>query len=230
MSTAGWIRHILSPGRKLGCLYVFTGVMRSGKTSAALSLLSQVASSAICGNHLGEAVIIKKAVDVRGELGEEEGSGSTHGGRKFKCVRVENLKEFVEAHGKDYGVLLIDDGQFFHGSAEQKGSSIADVCDKVVNESNKVVIVATLDSDFNREPFEHISRLCSKADGVMRMGCCSCMGCHKDLAVFNHKVQVPGSSSDGGERYEVGSSKYKSLCRSCWVSETRNQSVAGDHV
>ncbi len=95
-------------------------------------------------------------------------------------------------------VIAVDEGQFF--------TDLAPTCNKWADEG-RVVVVAALDTTYERKPFDTMVGLCP--DFITKLtAVCMCCG---DEAPFTHRT------SDETELEVVGGNdKYEALCRVCY--------------
>ena len=107
-----------------------------------------------------------------------------------------------------YDVILIDEGQFF--------ADIAECAEEWANDG-KIVIIAALDSDFQRKPFGNIHNLLCKAEYVVKLSAV-CIKCKKSA---HFTARIPSTNklfnSDGTEQQlQVGGREaYIPVCRLC---------------
>ena len=148
-------------------------------------------------------VVLKWSKDVRGD--EEITELSTHGGHKISCIRVNKLMTFAK-YSKNYDVIGVDDGQFF--------PDIEEFCEMMVDKEKKIVIVAGLDADFRRNPFENIIRLVSKAEKVKKLSAiCTVCGRKAHFSALLSKKNF-----EEREVIQVGGMEsYTALCRRCYL-------------
>jgi thymidine kinase len=114
---------------------------------------------------------------------------------------------------RDVDVIGIDDGQFF--------PDLEEFCITAVDEMYKIVIVSALDSDYNRDPFENVCRLVSKAEFVNKISSiCTCCG---QKATFNFKF--PDTRNDEDGVIDIGGpEKYTAFCRQCYLLKSELKS------
>nr|CAP19646.1 thymidine kinase [Suberites domuncula] len=172
-----------------GHVQLILGPMFSGKTTELIRRMRrfQVANYA--------CLIVKYAKDDR----YSNQDVSTHDKQMTAGISATELTE-VKKKAKKYGVIGIDEGQFF--------PDIVDFCEEMAN-AGKTVIVAALDGTFQRKPFGPILNLVPMAESVVKLKAV-CMVCYKDAA-FTKRL--------GAEKQiEVigGSDKYMAVCRTCF--------------
>lgn len=185
-----------------GELHVAAGPMCAGKTTY---LMSNGNSHIMCGF---DVVYINSIVDVRsdtnisthnvlfGDNVEEKFSKEQF--RATKVSKLADASDLVEAGD----VVLIDEAQFFPDLVET-------VC-KWVDDQNKIVFVAGLNSDFKRQPFGSICQLLALADSVqiLHSYCKFCEKKSRQKAIFTTRL-----TSDADEIIIGGTDIYAPVCR-----------------
>lgn len=147
---------------KEGILEVFAGAMLTGKTEEMLLRLKKIMYLP------GENIICyKPTIDTRNV-------GYIYSRRfdmKFDAIMIKPGNEYdILKTAKNFSVIGIDEGQFF-------SNSIIYVVQELLL-MKKNVMVAGLDTAFNGEPFEPMSKLMSIADYVTKThGVCTVPGC-----------------------------------------------------
>jgi thymidine kinase len=140
-------------------------------------------------------LMIKYAKDNR----YDKNGVATHDRQVTSAVAATELSA-MKHMARKYGVIGIDEGQFF--------PDIVEFCEDMANDG-KTVIVAALDGTFQREPFGSILNLVPLAESVIKLKAV-CMLCYNDAA-FTKRL--------GGEKeVEVigGADKYMAVCRTCY--------------
>lgn len=121
-------------------------------------------------------------------------------------ARVCSQLDDVYEEALNYNVVGIDEGQFF--------PDLVKCCDDLANQG-KTVIVAALDSDFRRKPFEEVCNLMAKAESVTKL-LSVCFYCKSDAA-FSVRI-----SGEDAQKVVGGVDKYKAACRSCYLAATNS--------
>jgi thymidine kinase len=151
-------------------------------------------------------VVFKYAKDTR--FGADAQTLRTHDGDEMSpAVAVSSTDEilaYVRAH-RDLEVLGVDEGQFLPGLAQ-----LAEAC---ALQLRLDVIVAALDTKFDRSPFEETARLALSADKVLKLKAV-CFVCQDKYGIFSHRT-VP---SDAPELIG-GAEAYMALCRACYAAK-----------
>lgn len=178
-----------------GEIYLILGPMFSGKTTELLRLMRRyVISDRKC-------LLLKHSKDDR----YERDRVVSHDGSALRAVPVTNLTDFLyEPRGRlnidDYDIIGIDEGQFFKDIV---------IFSETMANRGKIVIIASLDGTFNREPFNDILNLIPKAEHVKKLKSI-CHTCKKDGS-FTSKISLSDSVEDVGDL-----DKYRSSCRKCY--------------
>ena len=174
-------------------IHLIIGPMFSGKSS---ELIRRIKRHTIAKR---KCVVLKYIKDTRYS---NKNTLSTHDLVQYNaipCDKLEDVKKKVIK--EEYDVIGIDEGQFF--------PDLIQFCETMANEYKKLVIVAGLDSTFERKPFENIIGLVPLSETVMKLNAV-CVNCGQD-ASFSKRI--------GNEtQLEVigGADKYIAVCRSCY--------------
>lgn len=172
-----------------GHIQVILGPMFSGKTTELMRRMRRFQVA----NH--SCLMIKYAGDDR----YNDECISTHDRQITAATSVRTLSKLTKSVA-DFGVIGIDEGQFF--------PDIVEFCEEMAN-MGKTVIVAALDGTFQRQPFGHVLNLIPLAESVVKLQAV-CMVCYKDAAFtkrlgMEKKVEIIG-----------GADKYMAVCRTCY--------------
>ena len=182
-----------------GKIEVIMGPMFSGKSTRLIEIIRKYIYKA------KKTIMIKFHADKRYSNKSEV---VTHDLVKYDSIECQNLLNSFDIL-KNYDVIGIDEGQFF--------PDLVEACEKL-SLLKKIVIVAALNGDFRREPFQVVSRLLSKADKIKLMKA-YCFNCHKDAKFSLRIVQ-------SNETVLIGAGEaYKPACRECHIyfSEQRDK-------
>jgi thymidine kinase len=170
---------------------IIMGPMFSGKTT---ELRRRVNRFRIAGRR---CVIIKHTIDTR----YASDLCCTHDGVTTAAVLSSTL--CGAAIPTDCEVIGIDEGQFF--------DDLISFCDAMANRG-VIVIVAALDSTYQRRPFGHVLELVPLAEFVIKL-LAVCVVCHGDAAFTG---LVPGHHEPRGIQIG-GAEMYRALCRRCYA-------------
>jgi thymidine kinase len=194
MSLVGGIGKIAAKGH----IQLILGPMFSGKTT---ELIRRIRRFQVA-NH--SCLMIKYSKDDR--YSKED--ISTHDKLITRATSCSELKT-ISDQAKSFGVIGIDEGQFF--------PDIVEFCEEMANKG-KMVIVAALDGTFQRKPFGSIMDLVPLAESVIKLKAV-CMVCYGDAA-FTKRL---------GQETEIevigGAEKYMSVCRSCYNVHEMNSQI-----
>ena len=181
------------PDQTCGKIKLFTGPMFSGKTSA---LLAQIDRYKRAGY---DCALVKHSKDTR--FGNDY--VTTHNNTTDKATMtftVDSLDKFTRATLMKYSVIGIDEGQFF--------DNIAEFSDDLAY-TGKIVVVAALNSTFERVPFACVIPLMAIADRIKHYRAV-CTTCGKS-APFSKRITADQSVEVVG-----GSESYTARCRHCF--------------
>lgn len=148
--------------------------------------------------------IFKPALDVR----YGESTVRSHSQMTVDAIPVSNSAELLNRIEDQVEVVGIDEGQFFDLGLVEVAEDLAAV--------GKQVIVAGLDTDYLRRPFEPIPTLSGRAEVVTKM-----------LAVC-HKCGGPGLFTQRIVRSDSlvvlgAQGAYEARCRACYSTEEAEQ-------
>ena len=184
----------------MGVLDLIIGPMFSGKSTM---LISKGENYKIIGKRVA---FINSIKDTRSKVNFGHykdiklGNISTHNNESIACYSCKTIDE-IEPIKDEYDVFAIDEGQFFHDLSYAV---------KLVNDDNKVVIIAGLDGDFQQNKFGSIIDLIPQCDTLLKVHAL-CRICNNGtLAPFSKRL-----SSIHKNQQEVvgGCHEYMSVCR-----------------
>ena len=174
-----------------GWVEVICGPMFSGKSE---ELIRRVTRSKIARIPVQ---VFKPQLDTR-YVDEEVVS---HSALKVEAEPVDGSLELLRAINDATEVIGIDEGQFFD-------DGLVDIVDNLAAKG-KQVIVAGLDTDFLRRPFEPIPTLCDRAEYVTKMLAvchrCGGAGMYTQRIVHSDDLVVLGATD-----------AYEARCRMCY--------------
>lgn len=177
-----------------GYLSICCGCMFSGKTSW---LMQQYKKYSYIGKKIS---VINFDQDKR----YHDSLLSTHDKIMIPCTQSGKLIDVYEQM-KQSDVILINEGQFFEDLLEI-------VCD-LVETHHKIVHIAALDGDFQRNMFGQILQLLPRCDDYIKVHalCSYCKDGTK--ASFSHRI------TSESQQISIGSDNYVPLCRKCYETE-----------
>jgi thymidine kinase len=174
-----------------GWLEVICGPMFSGKSE---ELIRRVTRSRIARLPVQT---FKPVIDTR--YADEE--VVSHSALRVAAVPVSDAQALLRSVDDATVVVGIDEAQFF-------GMDLVDVCESLAA-AGKQVIVAGLDLDFMRRPFEPVPTLCGRAEYVQKMlaVCHRCGG----PALFTQRIVRSDDLVVLGAQ-----GAYEARCRACY--------------
>jgi thymidine kinase len=134
---------------------------------------------------------------------------STHDHLMIPCTLVKTLRQLwsnpgnpFHSEARDADVILINEGQFF--------PDLYDVVIEMVEQHRKIVYIAGLDGDYQRNTFGQILDLIPYCDKVVKLQsmCSLCKSGKK--GIFSRRITQETS------QIVIGSSNYIPVCRSCY--------------
>lgn len=179
-----------------GIFEIITGPMFSGKTTELIRRADRLQRAG------KRVIVIRPQLDTRYSNGE---CIVTHTKQTFTAKRISAISELIDVIN-DYDAILIDEAHFF---------SDLSICAQFADHG-KIVILAGLVGDFNREPFTNLTNLISRAYTTTNnspvtflTAICKCGA----EAAFTARR----SAIETSERIDVGGDeKYVPLCGVCY--------------
>ena len=186
----------------MGRIELIIGCMFSGKSSELIRRVRRYES--ISTNVLS----INNDEDTRYE--DNLNNIVTHDQVKQNAISVNKLLPLMLTQQyKDASIIAINEGQFF--------SDLADFCITSADYHNKTIIIAGLNGDYKREPFEEISRLMPHADEILKLSA-MCKSCNNGtLASFTKKTIESTKLIEIG-----GDDMYEPVCRNCYNKDLKS--------
>lgn len=177
-----------------GRIELIMGPMFSGKSSELQRRLTRFSISR------KQCFLVQYARDTRYTDGAT--ALTTHDRRALPAhCAVSFLKDAASSVPPGTHVIAVDEAQFFPDAVE--------VCQAWAN-AGKVVLLAALDSTFEREPFSITARLIAIAEQVDKL-VAVCAVCGHDKALWSHRTTDSTALEVIG-----GQDTYQPLCRKCW--------------
>lgn len=181
----------------MGTIEVIVGCMFSGKSE---ELIRRLRRLAVAKKNI---IVFKPSADNRWNRRNELVSRS---GTAFAAYPILTPLEMLDK-SSEYDVVGIDEAHFFDQSFL---GVISDL-----RHAGKQVIVAGLDMDFRREPFEHMATLLAIADEVIKLDAI-CTQCGSP-ATLTQRLVGGNPAPHTSERLIVGDNDYEARCRGCHV-------------
>jgi len=185
-----------------GWVEVICGPMFSGKSE---ELIRRVTRSKIARIPVQ---VFKPQLDDR----YAETEVVSHSALKTEAIPVEDSLQLLKAIHDSTQVIGIDEGQFFD-------DGLVEIVDNLAA-TGKQVIIAGLDTDYLRRPFEPIPSLCDRAEYVTKMLAvchrCGGPGMYTQRTVASDDLVVLGATDS-----------YEARCRMCYNPEEPEQPSLG---
>lgn len=175
-----------------GKIKLIVGPMFSGKTSELMRIVETLRIAK------RKCIIICHNSDSRYTDREEVVS---HNKNSMLCIKTETIESLIDPMLLDYDVIAIDEGQFF--------SDVSFCADKLAG-LGKTVIIAGLNSTFEKKPFPSISECFALAEEIIKLNAV-CIKCYNDDATFSFR-----SVKDKHVKLVGHSNMYQPLCRDCY--------------
>jgi thymidine kinase len=182
---------------RLAELRVFVGPMFSGKTDQLIDSFLEAEGEGV------ESIAFKPAIDDRHPADVVR----SHSGREIPAVAVSDVDELLRSEPT---CVLIDEAQFFD-------VSLGAVVEQLRSRGCRV-IVAGLDLDFARRPFEVTEALARAATSVKTLRS-ACQRCGLP-APFTQRLAAGKPVPLDADRFVVGDQEcYEPRCARCWLEE-----------
>lgn len=124
-----------------------------------------------------------------------------------KALKTASLND-VKEKAMDYDVVAVDEGQFY--------PDIVEFCEELAD-LGIIVLVAALDSTFQRKPFGNIINLLPVAEKVTKLTAV-CVYCGNEASFTQRVVESSEVELIGGEE------SYKPVCRKCFNRGSKKSS------
>lgn len=176
-----------------GHLSICCGCMFSGKTSWLLQQYKKY-------SYIGKKICV---VNFDQDKRYHDSLLSTHDKIMIPCIQAHKLHDVYDTMLEN-DVILINEGQFFE-------DLFPIVCDLVENH-HKIIHIAALDGDFQRNMFGQILHLIPRCDDYLKLHalCSQCKDGTK--ASFSYRISMES------QQISIGSDNYVPLCRKCYES------------
>ncbi len=191
-----------------GKLELIIGPMFAGKTTELMRLLNLYSEMNL------KVLYVNSIVDSR-----NNNNLSTHNPILKTCDNIKTKKthSLKDIHNEilDYDVIGVDEAQFF-------SDLYSDVITLVEN-YHKIIIIAGLDTDYQRNPFGDIIKLIGLCDSVKKLNP-FCKPCRDNniitFAIFTKKYNNLNQNSNQhlNQNIDIGGyDKYYPVCRKCYI-------------
>lgn len=175
-----------------GRIDIIMGCMFSGKSTEIIRLINRYKALE------KKILIINHSNDTR----YNSNSISTHSNININCTSIDNLntiKVDSKFNYKECEVIVIEEAQFFNNLYDFTLES----CEK----DNKIIILAGLDGDSNREEFGDIIKLIPKCDSVVKLHALCSICKDGTLASFTKRLV------ENNDQVLIGVSEFIPVCR-----------------
>ncbi len=191
MTTEENSKNSVDDAFRAGSIEVICGSMFSGKTEELIRRMKRAKIAKM------KAILFKHIKDDR----YHKENVVSHDQTSFPAHPVSSMTEILYQIG-DAQVIGIDEAQFFE-------EGITDVCNKLADDGKRIII-AGLDTDFQRKPFGPMPALMAIAENVFKSHaiCANCQGSSN----FSYRTTCDT------ELVVVGDT-YLPLCRKCYTGE-----------
>ncbi len=171
------------------------GPMFSGKST---ELIRRTSRYEAIGKNI---LIINSILDSR-----TDNSVKTHSNNKKKAIKVNNLLDIINDDCYEKADIIgIDEGQFFNDLLEFV---------KIVEKTDKILIIAGLDGDFKREPFGDILKCIPLCDEVVKLSAMCMVKNDGTPSSFTKRI------NNSEEQTLIGAKdSYITVCRSGYFKE-----------
>ena len=177
---------------RMGSITLIIGCMFSGKSTEIMRLIKRYK-------------VLKKQILIINHITDQRyatNSISTHDQQQIECEMVASLLPLKQTEKyRESEVIVIEEAQFF--------TDLFNFATTAADNDNKIVIVAGLSGDFNRNPFGDIQRLIPHAENITKLSAL-CVKCGDGTqAHFSKRIDTTNKNQT-----LVGTtSEYIAVCR-----------------
>ena len=179
----------------IGRLELILGSMYSGKTTELIRLIRRCE----CINK--KYLLITHSLDQRYGLNVASTHDKIQIPSSISCNKLNIIKEEFKNLYEESEFIFIEEGQFF--------DDLEEFCKEAVDIDNKNVTVIALDGDYNRKPWDNISKLIPLADNYIKLTSL-CKICNDGTpGIFSKRI-----IHNSDEKLLIGSNEsYIAVCR-----------------
>lgn len=181
-----------------GRIDIIMGCMFSGKSTEIIRLINRYKA-------LDKKIII---INHKNDDRYKKNSISTHSNININCISLDNLNVIETESSYDYqntDVIVIEEAQFFN--------NLYEFALKAADIDNKIVIIAGLDGDSNREAFGDIIKLIPKCDSVTKLHALCSICKDGTLASFTKRLV------NNSNQILIGVSEFMPVCREHYLKK-----------
>lgn len=190
-----------------GKLLLFTGPMRSGKSTARNSILESALDGGL------KVALFRPPIDVRDPIDVATTRG--HYQVPLATTLVASTREMLE-HALGIDVVSGDEIQFWPDEDLAKAAESLYL-------QGKFVVLAGLDLDWRGVPFEVTRDIMALPYAKVIKKRAVCVNCQSLRATHTQKRSPEGQPipiASDSPRFEVGDAQYVPLCAPCWFAST----------
>ena len=170
-------------------IQIILGCMFSGKTTELIRRVSRYEAINM------KTIIINHCLDTR-----TDNSVKTHNNLKKKALKLNKLMDFLQNPlFNKINVIGIDEAQFFNDLLEFV---------KFIDKTNKILIIAGLDGDYERKPFGEILKCIPYCDNVVKLKSMCMISNDGTPGIFTKRI-----ISSTKQKIIGDNNIYKSVCR-----------------
>jgi thymidine kinase len=185
--------------KNIGRIDIIMGCMFSGKSTEIIRLINRYKALD------KKILIVNHSKDIR----YKKDSISTHSNINIDCISIENLDTIKSERKYEYtskDVIVIEEAQFFNNLYE----FVLTASEK----DNKIIILAGLDGDSNRNEFGDIIKLIPKCDSVVKLHALCTICKDGTLAPFTKRLV------DNKAQIFIGIDEFIPVCRYHYLNDT----------
>lgn len=182
-----------------GRIDLITGCMFSGKSTEIIRLINRYKALD------KKILIINHSNDTR----YQQNSISTHSNINISCFSTDNINSVKTDPKYNYkvaDVIVIEEGQFFN--------NLYEFALEAADNDSKIIIIAGLDGDSNREEFGDILKLIPKCDSITKLHAMCSICKDGTLAPFTKRIVK------NENQVLVGVNEFIPVCRRHYLKNT----------
>ena len=184
--------------KDIGRIDIIMGCMFSGKSTEIIRLINRYKALD------KKILIVNHSKDIR----YKKDSISTHSNINIDCISIEHLHTIKSDTKYEYtskDVIVIEEAQFFNNLYE----FVLTAAEK----DNKIIILAGLDGDSNRNEFGDIIKLIPKCDSVVKLHALCSICKDGTLAPFTKRLV------DNKDQIFIGIDEFIPVCRYHYLND-----------
>lgn len=185
--------------KHIGRIDIIMGCMFSGKSTEIIRLINRYKALD------KKILIVNHSKDIR----YKKDSISTHSNINIDCISIDDLDKIKNETKYEYNrkdVIVIEEAQFFNNLYEFVLTS--------AEQDNKIIILAGLDGDSNRNEFGDIIKLIPKCDSVTKLHALCSICKDGTLAPFTKRLV------ENKDQIFIGIDEFIPVCRYHYLKDT----------